>query len=47
MFKLPVLGFITEAGVVVAEVVVFSFVVTGYAAFCVVEEVFCGVDVDG
>jgi hypothetical protein len=47
VFNLPVLGMITDAGVVVAEIMVISFVVTGSAAFCVVEEVFCGVDVDG
>ena len=47
MFNLPVLGIITGAGVVGAEVMVIGFVVTGSAAFCVVEEVFCGVDVDG
>ena len=46
MFNLPVLGIITEACVVVAEIMVFNFVVTGSAVFCVVEEVFCGVDVD-
>jgi hypothetical protein len=33
VFKLPVLGIITVAGVVVVEVVVFSFVVSGSAAF--------------
>ena len=44
MFNLPVLGM--NAGVVVAEIMVISFVVTGSAVFCVVEEVFCGVDVD-
>ena len=46
VFRLPVLGIITGAGVVIVEVVVFIFVVTGSVAFCVVEEVFCRADVD-